>query len=263
MPEWYGVILALAGFSLLGLIWPPLLGCLALLGAALGVSIGQALSSASRARWPGGRAGWRERGSRFLLTAFLHLLQPLARLSGRLRHGLTPWRRRGPELAIVLPGSVTLWSETWQAPEAWLTRIRQTVAGTGAVVVAGGDFDRWDLEARGGALGSARLCMATEEHGAGRQLLRFRLWPRFSRSGGLAALFLGPGRRGRGGDQAWAAALILTACALLLVSRMLVESAAAVAVLRRAIGQVEKATASTESFLIPDALDAMSARALD
>jgi hypothetical protein len=271
MPEWYGVILALAGFSLLGLIWPPLLGCLALLGVAAGISIGQALSSASRARWPGGHAGWRERGSRFLLTAFLHLVQPLARLSGRLRHGLTPWRRRGPELAIVLPGSATLWSETWQAPEAWLTRIRERVAGSGAVVAAGGDFDAWDLEARGGTLGSARLCMATEEHGAGRQLLRFRLWPRLSQGAAIAALFLGLLAAAAAGDQAWAAALVLTACALLLVSRMLVESAAAVAVLRRAIGEVEKATSSgpaaelpvPESFLTSDALDAMSARALD
>ena len=30
----------------------------------------------------------------------------------------------------------------------------------------GGDYDRWDLEIRGGLLGSLRTRMAIEEHGA-------------------------------------------------------------------------------------------------
>ena len=38
-----------------------------------------------------------------------------------------------------------------------------------------------------GALGSARLRMAVEEHGHGKQLLRFQLWPVWSR---LFALFV-------------------------------------------------------------------------
>ena len=45
-------------------------------------------------------------------VAFLHLLQPLARLRGRLKHGLTLWRKCGPEgmswpLPRALPTCVT------------------------------------------------------------------------------------------------------------------------------------------------------------
>lgn len=49
-----------------------------------------------------------------------------------------------------------------------------------AVVVSGGDWDRWDLAVRAGGLGSARLRLAVEEHGSGRQLVRIRWWPRMS-----------------------------------------------------------------------------------
>ena len=47
-------------------------------------------------------------------------------------------------------------------------------------MLRGGDYDRWDLEVRGGPLGAARARMGVEEHGAGKQLLRFRLWPKVS-----------------------------------------------------------------------------------
>src|SRR2546428_7366013 len=42
---------------------------------------------------------WKRRRSLVVLrlvVVFLHLMQPMARLSGRIRGGLTPWRRRGP-----------------------------------------------------------------------------------------------------------------------------------------------------------------------
>src|SRR2546428_4921170 len=50
---------------------------------------------------------------RLRLTVFaLHLLQPLARLEGRLRGGLTPWRRRGTKTAIQFRAStLTMWRD--------------------------------------------------------------------------------------------------------------------------------------------------------
>ena len=53
------------------------------------------------------------------LTALLHLLQPLARLRGRLRSALTPWRRHGPG-GFALPRAHTwnVWTEKWQSAEA-------------------------------------------------------------------------------------------------------------------------------------------------
>jgi len=249
MPEWYGVLAALAAFSLLGLLWPPLLGCLVLLAAAVAAPVAQALWSASRAQWPG--RGRRERLARFLLTAFLHLLQPLARLSGRLRHGLTPWRRRAPGLAAVFPRlttvwsdrSMTIWSENWRAPEAWLGQIRETAAARGAIVRTGGDFDRWDLEARGGVLGSARLRAAVEEHGAGRQLLRARSWPRLAPLGLLLSILLCLLAGAAAADGARDAAAVLAVSAALLTCRMLLECASAVAVLRTAVRAVAGAAA--------------------
>jgi O-antigen biosynthesis protein len=50
----------------------------------------------------------------------------------------------------------------------------------GVYVRRGGDYDRWDLEVRAGLLGFARLLMAAEDHGAGNQFVRVRLWPKFS-----------------------------------------------------------------------------------
>ena len=47
----------------------------------------------------------------------------------------------------------------------------------GAIVKQGGDFDLWDLEMRGGLFGAVRSRMALEEHGGGKQLLRFHTWP--------------------------------------------------------------------------------------
>jgi len=247
MPEWYVVILVLTLFSLLGLHWAPLGWCLAPLAAAVAAPVAQALLSASRVRWESAPTGRGRRVGRFLLTAFLHLIQPLARLIGRLRHGLTPWRRRGSELAAVFPRSTTLWSETWRAPEAWLIRIRETIVAAGAVVLAGGEFDRWDLEARGGVLASARLRVAVEEHGSGRQLLRVRSWPKLAPLGPLLAILLGLLALAAAGDEAWGAVLALAAVALLLASRMWVESASALAVLRNAVREVGQITSAQVS----------------
>ena len=63
-----------------------------------------------RALLAGKRCGWRRR----LLTTVLYLLQPPARLKGRLAFGLSPWGRRAPAPFIVpRPRSVEVWSEDW------------------------------------------------------------------------------------------------------------------------------------------------------
>src|SRR5260370_35159609 len=79
------------------------------------------------------------------------------------------------------PKLFRLWSERWQAPEAWLRRIEDALALQGVVVRRGGDFDPWDLEIRGGVLGGVRARLGLEDHGAGKQLLVFRARPGCSR----------------------------------------------------------------------------------
>jgi hypothetical protein len=58
-----------------------------------------------------------------------------------------------------------------------LKALQTAMQDTGAVVLHGGDYDRWDLEVRGGICGSARMLMCTEDSGSGTQLVRVRAWP--------------------------------------------------------------------------------------
>jgi len=188
MPEWYLAIAGLAVLAAASALWPPLWIALPLLALALAIPIAQALVSIRGAAFVGSGG---ERFRARALTAALHVLQPIARLRGRLRHGLSPWRTRG-KLRFAWPRARTVaaWTERWRAPEARLHGIEQRLRADGAVVRRGGDYDRWDLEARGGILGSARMIMGVEEHGQGRQMVRARLWPRAAAAGLCAVAIL-------------------------------------------------------------------------
>jgi hypothetical protein len=192
-PEWYLIILVLAAISAWGFVWAPLLLAAPLLLLAGGVTAAQACVAAFNAH-PAGRGLPRGRLWKLrLVTAWLHLLQPAARLSGRLRTGLTPWRLRGPRgLALPVPRRRQLWTTSgWRSLEQQLQQVEAGLRVSDAVVVRGGDFDDWDLEVRGGMIGSARLRMTVEEHGEDRQMFRLRAWPRCSRgAAGLTLLFI-------------------------------------------------------------------------
>src|SRR5205823_3324256 len=111
MPEWVFIILALAGVTLLGTVWRPMFLALPLLLLALSASLAQAILGARHASFVNPPQSRVSRLRRRVLVAILYLLQPVARLDGRLRHGLTPWRwRLAPGLAHPLPHTTTLWS---------------------------------------------------------------------------------------------------------------------------------------------------------
>ncbi len=176
MPEWYFVIGVLVALTFLGLLWPPLLYVGAPLSVlAMAVPIAQAIVAAKMATFPGADGGPFVTLLKRVLTAFLHLMQPAARLIGRYQHGLLPWRRRGGSyLQIRRSAQQRIWSERWCAPEAWVERLEVAMQSEGVVVTRGGDFDNWDLLVRGGLLGAAVGEIVVEEHGAGRQLIRVR-----------------------------------------------------------------------------------------
>jgi GT2 family glycosyltransferase len=226
MPEWYLVIAALAVLSLLGVFWTPLLAAVPLLLPAAGACIAQAVVSASHASFaPRSRL---ERLKRISLTALLHLIQPLARLKGRVQYGLTPWRRRGvARHALPWPRRFQLWSERWHSATGRLQAIESALRADGAIVLRGGDFDRWDLEVRGGMLSAARLRMTTEEHGAGRQMVRFLAWPVCSAGGLAVMLLLAVLAMAAAMDQAWLVSAILGGTALLVTLRIAREAATA------------------------------------
>ncbi|HEX6385852.1 MAG TPA: ATP-binding cassette domain-containing protein [Anaerolineae bacterium] len=235
MPEWYLIIIVLAALAALGIFWTPLLLALPLLLLAGCASLIQAALGAAQATFPGAPPSRAGRLKQYSLTAFLHLLQPLARLHGRLRHGLTPWRRSANGRALPWPQTLTVWSERWQAVDTWLHSLEATVKAAGACICRGGSFDRWDLEVRGGLYGSARLQMVIEEHGAGKQLARFRTWPRPSMTGMGLTLACGALAAGAILDLAWEAGVILGLAAIVLIWRTLLESAAATATILQAV----------------------------
>ncbi|RZU75782.1 glycosyl hydrolase family 2 [Micromonospora kangleipakensis] len=237
MPEWNLVLAALAALAALGVVWPPLLLALPVLGVGLASLMAQAVRGAARARFPTPPRSHRAAAGLRALTAALYLAQPLARLSGRLAHGLTPWRRRGGD-RVALPRTtvLALWSERWWPAAEWLEWVEERLRCAGAVFRRGGDFDRWELHIRGGLLGAARVRMAVEEHGAGRQLARYRVWPRCS---GLATVLLtgfGSLAAAAAVDGAAVAAAALAAVFGAVVLRLAIECGSATVSAMRAIG---------------------------
>ncbi len=215
MPEWYLLLFGLVGLSLLGLLWWPLLLTAPLALVAAGLLVGQTIMNARESSFSGGsRSPW-ARGKRYAVTTLLYLLQPLARLTGRLRVGLTPWRRRGkPSFVFPRSRAHAVWSERWSSLEQRLESMEAAVSAQGTVVQRGGAYDRWDLQVRGGLFGAVRARTTVEEHGGGHQLIRVHSWPRvrptpfaviclFSVLAALAAV-----------DGAWIVAGLLAATAI-------------------------------------------------
>jgi O-antigen biosynthesis protein len=191
MPESLLLVALFAAISALGLLWPPLLLAVPALAAVLTWVLGAAIASGWRAN-PSvpGRSPW-ESLQRRALTALLYLLQPVARLAGRLRNGLSPWRRRiRSGAAWPRPRTIELWSEEWREPQARVQQLQDALAARGGYVRSGGPFDRWDLDLRTGPLGAVKIRVAVEEHGAGRQLLRARISPLVSAGAALVGLLL-------------------------------------------------------------------------
>jgi GT2 family glycosyltransferase len=237
MPEWWLVVLALAFVSLLGLAWAPLLLALPLLALAIAGPVAQAWISTRDLSYPEGTSR-SERVRLRVITAGLHLVQPIARLRGRLAHGLSPWRRRGLRgIGWPLPRTMSIWRDGWTAPDEWVWEIQQSLASHGAIVHSGGDFDRWDLEMRGGLTGSARMLHTVEDHEYG-QIGRFRIWPRMSvwvTAVALALALIGAPAVSSG---AWFVGVVLLIGAVGLACWMMVSAGAATAGFARAIQNI-------------------------
>ncbi len=188
MPEWYLLILLVAGASLLGLLWTPLFLFAPLWIGALALTLIHATAEAWRAQLPGTSGG---KSASRVKIAYLHLIQPLARLMGRQKGGLNAWRHRG-QAGFVMPRSSATaeWTEDWQEPEKRLAQFNDRLVAKRNVVRHGSDYDRWDLEVLGGIFGSARSMMGVEDHGGGSQYVRLRFWPRLRQAARVLVVFL-------------------------------------------------------------------------
>jgi GT2 family glycosyltransferase len=240
MPEWFLFLLVLALFAGLGPWWSPLYYLLPFVGLGMAASLAQAWVGGRQARF-GADVDPRLRPALVALASLLHVLQPLARLAGRLRSGLTPWRKRITGFIWPARRELAIWTEQGRPLEIWLAEVERSLRAGGMPVARGGDFDAWDLSTRCGPMGGARLLFGLEEFGGGRQFGRFRVWARCSRKGmtmivassalaALAAL-----------AQAWPVAGLAGAAAVYLVLRMLLECGSAVKVMLVALDQRESA----------------------
>jgi O-antigen biosynthesis protein len=242
MPEWFFLIGFLAFLSLLGAVWSPLLLALPLLIVAVLAVALQAGLGAARASFGSHAATLGSRLARYATTGMLYVLQPLARLWGRIRHGLTPWRPGSPGSArgMALPRTRTFthWSEEWASPEDRLEALEAELREGRAAVRRGGDYDGWDLEVRIGVLGTVRTLAAVEEHGAGRQLLRVRVWPGLFAGWGIKGGLLGVLTLAAVLSQAWLAAALLGLATGAILLRTFRDCAAAMAAVQRAVGRL-------------------------
>jgi GT2 family glycosyltransferase len=178
-PEGLLLLAGLGVVAALGLVWGPLLAAAPAFLVACVWILAAAILSGWRAHPATPGRSRRETLRRRSFTAMLFLLQPGARLAGRLRNGLSPWRRRArPRPSLPRPRTVAIWSEQWLAPQTWVERLQESLAAHGGFVRSGGPFDRWDLDLRAGALGGVKIRTVVEEHSHGRQLLRVKIWPR-------------------------------------------------------------------------------------
>jgi GT2 family glycosyltransferase len=184
MPEWWILcaLLGIVGFG--GWLWPVLFAAWVALLLCVGVAVAQILYSATK-NWRSSKRLAANKKNLWQISA-MHLVQPIARLIGRVQNGLTPWRKRKGRIAFEAAArstssAFTVWSETWKASHTWLNLLETRLAEGGARVNRGHEFDRWDLESTHDLLVAMRSSVLIEEHGQGHQYLKLKTRPRFFR----------------------------------------------------------------------------------
>ncbi len=241
MPEAYLAIGLAALLGAVGALWTPLLFLVPALIVVAGALAVRAVTTAAAARFPTDGLSGLERAARRVLTGVLHIAQPIVRLEGRLRHGLTPWRgvtRVGAALPVTR--RLERWREEWIDPSDWVRSLERGITGAGAVVRRGGEFDSWDIETRGGVLAGVRVSTVVEEHGAGRQLVRMRCRPTWSKPALAITLALLGLATAAAIDGAAIAAIVLAAMGAAVGLRTVGEASSALALTARVVREANQ-----------------------
>ena len=122
MPEWYFLLLFLGLLTTLGASWTPLIWFSPMLAAGVLLTLIQAMPAVFEQLSSGTSFKICRAGMRSLVPLF-HLVQPAARLLGRIRHGLGPWNWRDLRPVIPWPTVNSIWSERWEAMKSRLSQI--------------------------------------------------------------------------------------------------------------------------------------------
>ena len=231
MPEWYLLTALLGILGCLGLVWPSLLIMIPLFILSVIIIISQAIKSALK---NSSLSAKQKNLKYFSLIVLLHIIQPIARLFGRIVHGLTPWRIRGAKasmknLTFIKPKTLIHWSEAeWKSNETWLEEIEKNLIGMKARVKRGGDFDNWDIMTRNGLFSSAKGLLTIEEHGANKQYVKFRYWGKYSFSGLFLIASLIAITLAAVVDKSWVVTAVLSILTALVTLKYLLDSASVV-----------------------------------
>ncbi|WP_299289573.1 glycosyltransferase [uncultured Mucilaginibacter sp.] len=252
MPEWYLFSALLAFFASLGFLWAPLLWIWPIFVLSIIIVFVQAIISASEN--VSDQLAQSRNYKHTALITLLHLLQPMARLYGRLKHGLRPWREinivSNMKFAFILnPQILTLWSEEWIAAEVWLERIEKELINLKTRVQRGNNFDRWDLQARNSMFSTSRGLLVIEEHGAGKQLLRFKIWPSIPKIVIVAVVTLTIIAVFAAINHAVTVSVILSIIVLLIAAEYFKDSASTMYDLYTAFTGLEKSETQSDSIL--------------
>ena len=225
IPEWHLVIAVLFALTLVGLTWTPLLwGAGSLFTVAMLLPITQAIRGALAARFQRHRRGRLQSCRMRVRTGLLHLLQPIARLRGRLATGMSLLQVRGRRSsALPRQRSMSLWTEQWTEPSTLLRGLEHRLRTHGALVRRGGNVENWDLGVSAGLFGGYRLLSTVEEHGAGKQLFRLRAWPVIGRASLVTFALLTFSAIVASRHEAWAATVSFATLAIWLAIRTLGE----------------------------------------
>ena len=183
-------------------------------GVGLAVTIAKNLAYAFRSD-VASLSGWRIWYR--LMVAYLHFIQPVARVRGRIRGVLSPpatrlppaepQTSRGPRPSrseaaralVLLAGTVTedrFWSETWISADRMLSQLTDWLRRSRAVrsiEIDDGWSDDHDLSVFVGRWGWLDIRALAEEHSGGRTLLRVGTHLRPTTFGVVAAVGLGIG----------------------------------------------------------------------
>jgi len=248
MPEWYFLVAVLGITGSIGFLWSPLLWVWSFFIFATLIVVVQATISALKNVRPSCK---KMRFKYRLLVIVLHLIQPLARLYGRLAHGLTPWRTRcsgstSKFLFQFQPTVFTYWSNDWQCTQGWLTEIEKELIFLKLRVKRGGDFDSFDLKIQNGLFSNNKVILAVEEHGGGNQFLRFRCVPKVSIIEAVILVIPMLLALSSWADGEYLISAVLAVIFLVLLSRLIYEHAACLSCLNAAFYLVSKGNRGRE-----------------
>jgi GT2 family glycosyltransferase/sugar lactone lactonase YvrE len=232
-------------------------------GVGLAVTIAKNLAYALRSdvsSLPGRRIWYR------LTVAYLHFIQPVARVRGRIRGSLSPpatrlppaepQTSRGPRPSLreaarallLLAGTVTedrFWSETWTSADRLLSQLTDWLRRSRAVrsiEIDDGWSDDHDLSVYVGRWGWLDIRVLAEDHGGGHTLLRVGTHLRPTTFGVVAALGFASAllaAAAAGFTLRWPLAGAATAVsALVLIALVVWRTAQTTAIVRRAVDRV-------------------------